>query len=146
VKRCLVLLALLLTACREEPRLADVPTQNTLGTLPPGTTTTAPTEVSLVPADSQTPAAGTCALAHDGYAMIELNPDVPSPRCTIVHSLDRLRFHNATTEFQSVDTGFAQNTLAADELLTLGEQVGDVWAKGVHLVKTPLYSVEVWLK
>jgi hypothetical protein len=151
MKRIAVVAALLvglLGACGEEPRLAELPTNNTLGTLPPDTTTTtAPAQ--LVPADSQTPAAGTCALAHDGYAVVELNPDIPAPRCTIVHSLDRLRFHNATEAVQTIDTGFAQHELQPDELFTLGEQVGDVWEKGVHRVQTSLYAgsgPEIWLK
>ena len=143
-------LVLFLGACAEEPRLAEPAVTSAgqaIATIPPTSTSTPST--TLVPADSQAPAAGVCALTQDGYAVIELNPDVPSPRCTIVHSLDRIRLHNATDAEQTYDVGFGAGTLSPDELLTLGEELGTVWAKGVHVVKTSLYAgsgPEVWLK
>jgi hypothetical protein len=118
-----------------------------LGATPTSTPSAARAKVA---ADSTSPAAGTCATTTTGYAVIELNADAPSPRCTIVHGGDRLRIHNATQASQTIDTGFTSATMQPGELLTLGEELGDVWEPGVHRVNTgELYAgsgPEVWLK
>lgn len=54
-------------------------------------TTNAGDPPGLVPADSQSPAAGTCGNSYNGVAEVVLQPDVPSPRCIIVKDTDHLR-------------------------------------------------------
>jgi hypothetical protein len=145
------LLLLALVACgRDEPHLPTPKTSTTvaLGTIPgaPGVTTT-----TLIPSDASTPAAGNCGNAPEGGpADITLSPDVPSPRCVIVHSLNQLRFTNKTDHAQVVELGYDSATLQPGETHLFDERVGDYWAPGVHRVNTgALYAgsgPEVWLQ
>jgi hypothetical protein len=147
-----IALAVTAAACGgDKPTLRPPSSTSTSGAAFGATPTSTPSAArAKTPADSDSPAAGTCATTTTGYAVIELNADVPSPRCTIVHAGDRLRIHNATQSSQTIDTGFTSATLQPGELLTLGEQLGDVWEPGVHRINTgDLYAgsgPEVWLK
>ena len=110
-------------------------------------TTTLPT--TRIPATSAKPAAGTCLAGPGGVVTITLNPDVPSPRCTIVYASDQLKFVNNTDQLQSVDTGYAQVSLPPHKSHVFPQKVGDYWAKGVHRPNTTLYGdsdPEVWLQ
>ena len=66
--------------------------QVTVGAEP--TTTTATTNSVLAPADSETPAAGTCLPADGPVATVTLSPDVPQPRCVVVEAGQRLDLVN----------------------------------------------------
>jgi hypothetical protein len=147
------LLLVALVACgREAPKLAPVrnPPSTQAATLQTTPTTTAQTTTTLIPADEKAPAAGSCGNAPSGgAAVITLNPDVPSPRCMIVHSLNQLTFVNNTDTQQTVDTGYDSATLAPHASHAFVENVGDHWAPGVHRVQTSLYAgsgPEVWLQ
>jgi hypothetical protein len=112
-------------------------------------TTAVTTPHALIPADSATPAAGTCADGVGGIVTITLNPDVPSPRCTIVYASDQLKFVNNTDQLQTVDTGYGQVSLHPHASHVFPQKVGDYWAKGVHRPNTTLYGAsdpEIWLQ
>lgn len=123
----------------------------------PTPTTNAGDPPGLVPADSQTPAAGACSNSYNGIAEIALNPDVPSPRCIIVKDTDHLRVENNfefTVEVYDHDSlAFKLAPGASD---TGMKALGGYWATGVHRLKivnaatkAVLYGgggPEVWLK
>lgn len=126
-------------------------------TLKATTTTNAGDPPGLVPADSQTPAAGTCGNATNGIAAVTLNPDIPSPRCIIVADTDHLRVTNKFAVKVNVSDGsgglFALDPGATD---TTMKALGGFWATGVHRLRITdattnevLYGgsgPEVWLK
>ena len=180
MKRIAVALLLLgLVACgHDKPTLAPVNTSSTaaLGTIPPDVTTTtegvilgAPTTSTptsakgdpynaMVPPDGITPAAGACSNATGGVAAITLNPDVPAPRCIIVHDTDRLKITNnmgVTVQADDGGNGFVItiNNGATDEEV---KAVGCCWQPGVHRLRisnantqAKLYGgsgPEVWLQ
>jgi hypothetical protein len=138
-----------LVACgRDEPHL---PTPKTTTSFALGTIPGSITSSTLIASDASTPAAGTCGNAPSGGAAeITLNPDVPSPRCVIVHSLNQLKFVNNTDSEQSVSTGYDAVTLQPHEAHLFAQRVGDYWAPGVHRIDTgALYAgsgPEVWLQ
>jgi hypothetical protein len=142
-------LLLALVGCgREEPHLVPPKTTVTqaLATIPD-----APTSTTLIPSDASSPAAGTCANAPaTGATQIVLNPDVPSPRCVIVHAANQLDFTNNTDAAQSVSTGYDSVTIQPHESHLFTQRVGDEWEPGVHRIDTgPLYAgsgPEVWLQ
>ncbi|HVT75553.1 MAG TPA: hypothetical protein VHD87_00875 [Acidimicrobiales bacterium] len=138
-----------LAACgHEEPKLADPVTTVPQSVNAPTTSSTPPT--TLIESDASTPAAGTCGNAPEGgAAVITLNPDVPSPRCVIVHSENQLTFVNNTDTAQTVDVGYDQATLQPHATHAFPQPVGDYWARGVHRVNMSLYNgsgPEVWLQ
>jgi hypothetical protein len=145
IAAAVVLLAL--TACgRDEPHLPPPKTSTTvaLNTIPPGPTT-------LIAPDASTPAAGACGNAPEAEpAEITLNPDVPSPRCVIVHSLNQLKFVNHSDVVVTVETGYDAVELQPQATHLFPQRVGDYWEPGVHIVHAaPLYGssgVEVWLQ
>ncbi len=120
-------------------------------------TTNAGDPPGLVPADSQSPAAGTCGNSYNGIAEVVLQPDVPSPRCIIVKDTDHLRVENNFTVKVNVNDGsgvlFALDPGESD---TGMKALGGYWATGVHRLKITnaatnevLYGgsgPEVWLK
>ncbi len=121
------------------------------------TTTTAKQQTDTrIPADSQTPAAGGCGAAAGGYADIKLNPDVPSPRCIVVHDTDHLRVTNTFDVNVTVDDGGGGFTLKPGETYAVMKAVGGYWQPGVHRLKitntatkAALYGgsgPEVWFK
>jgi hypothetical protein len=138
-----------------------VPTQSATAapktTKAPTTTTNAGDPPGLVPADSQTPVAGSCSNSYNGIAEIVLNPDVPSPRCMIVKDTDHLRVEN-NFEFEVTvsDGSGTLFTLKPGANDTGMKAIGGYWATGVHRLKITntatkavLYGgggPEVWLK
>jgi len=110
----------------------------------------------LVPADSQTPAAGSCGPATGGTTDIILNPDVPSPRCTTVKDTDHLKVTNHFDVHVTVDDGGGGFDLAPSESYTAVKAIGGYWEPGVHRLKISnadthavLYGgsgPEVWLQ
>jgi hypothetical protein len=159
------LLLLALVACgRDAPKLTEpntVPTTNgsTIQSTPTSTAQTTTSLVAgsgLVPPDSQTPAAGTCPTATGGATDIVLSPDIPNPRCTIVHETDHLRVTNHFDVHVFVDDGGGGFDLATNESYTVPKALGGYWAFGVHRLKISnadthamLYGgsgPEVWLQ
>jgi hypothetical protein len=183
VKRIAVasLLLVALVACgREEPKLAEPDTASTsipAATLETTPTTTAQSTTSTVkdamttskngggdpygamtPPDGVTPAAGSCSQATGGVAAITLNPDVPSPRCIVVHDTDRLKVTNNMGVKVHVDDGYNGYSQDIDNGATQEEvkAVGCCWQPGVHRLRVSnanthaqLYGgsgPEVWLQ
>jgi hypothetical protein len=172
-------LLLALVGCgRDEPKLVapnTTPTTVSDETLQTTPTSTAQTTTSakgggasttnggdpydaMVPPDAINPAAGTCANAAGGVAFITLNPDVPSPRCIIVHDSDRLKIKNNMGVDVRVDdggNGFVI-TIASGGTDEQMKAVGCCWQPGVHRLRVSnadthaqLYGgsgPEVWLK
>jgi hypothetical protein len=176
-----LLLLVSLVACgRDEPKLAAPNTtgsrlsRETFATPPPSpaqTTTTpamgggaTPTNGggdpygAMVPPDAINPAAGTCANDAGGVAFNTLNPDVPSPRCIVVHDTDRLRIKNNMGVKVHIDDGGNGFVMEIDTGATQEEMkaVGCCWQTGVHRLRVSnanthaqLYGgsgPEVWLK
>lgn len=175
------LLLVALVACgRDEPKLAapnTTPTTagDTIQTTPTSTaqSTTAAGKVAattttfkgggdpydaMVPPDGVTPAAGSCSNAAGGVAFITLNPDVPAPRCIIVHDSDRLKIKNnmgVKVHIEDGGNGFVEDI---DNGATVEEMkaVGCCWQPGVHRLRVSnanthaqLYGgsgPEVWLQ
>jgi hypothetical protein len=172
MKRLLVALALLtLAACGKDdnPDVAAATTTTTAAPVLVTTTTAAPKATTttakagdppgLIPADSQTPAAGSCSNSNNGIAEVVLNPDVPSPRCIIVKDTDHLRVENNFDVEVSVYDNSGQGamfTLKPGASDTGMKAIGGYWATGVHRLKITntatkavLYGgsgPEVWLK
>jgi hypothetical protein len=115
-----------------------------------------PPAAGLQPADSQTPAAGTCGMTTGPVATVELNPDVPGPRCLIVRADQRLRVVNTTNRAGSPGEvvtlrwpPFAERQLAIGASTTYDRPLGDYLAPGVHRLDSNLYAgsgPEIWLK
>lgn len=143
------LLLVALVGCgRDAPHLVEPKTTTTHAfvTVPGSATST-----SLIASDASTPAAGTCGNAPSGgAAVITLNPDIPSPRCVIVHSLNQLTFVNGTDEVVTVNVGYDSATLDPHESHAFPQNLGDHWSPGVHRIDTgTLYAgsgPEVWLQ
>lgn len=175
------LLLLALVACgREKPKLAEPDTGST--SVPAATFETTPTTTAqsttstvkdamttskngggdpyaaMVPPDGVTPAAGSCSNAASGVAFITLNPDVPSPRCIIVHDSDRLKIKNNMGVRVTVDDGGNGFVFTVDNGATeeQAKAVGCCWQPGVHRLRVSntdttakLYGgsgPEVWLQ
>lgn len=110
---------------------------------------------ALAPPDAQAPAAGACQSGTDAPATIELNPDVPLPRCLIVRPDQPLRVVNTTARFGSpgqvvtVQLGTLPLRRLAPGASTTYDALGDLLVPGVHRLKTSLYAgsgPEIWLK
>jgi hypothetical protein len=175
MKRLLVICALVgvaLAGCGKDDDTPDVAaatttTSGVASATAPSTTTTAAVKVTttttnagnppgLVPADAQSPAAGGCGNATNGIAEVALNPDVPSPRCIIVHDTDHLRVKNNFAFAVRVDDGGGSFTVQPGASETGMKALGGYWATGVHRLKifnaatnAALYGgsgPEIWLQ
>ncbi len=103
-------------------------------------------EATLIPAISDAPAAGICAEAEGQWATVEIQPDVPSPRCLKVTAQQRLKAINRTEVAVRVELGPFALDLQPGAEGALEQPFGAFLAPGVHQVLAPPYSgPEVWL-
>jgi hypothetical protein len=114
---------------------------------------------SLVPADYSRPVAGGCLVATGSIATVDANPDVPSPRCTVVRADQRLRVVNTTNIAGSIGkpitvtfANYPPRVVQVGQATVFDRPMGEYLAVGVHRVHiAPLYGggasgAEVWLK
>ena len=113
------------------------------------TTTTATTSAVLAPADTQTPAAGTCLPADGPVATVTLSPDVPQPRCVVVKPEQRLDLVNPGQTAVTATLGAQTIIVPAGQTGRIDLAFGDYLEPGVHrLDVAELYassSPEIWL-
>ena len=129
------ILLLLLGACQAPPAASpSTATPAPTATRPaPTATVAAPTpSPTLAPPVSDAPAAGICAQAEGEWATVEINADVPSPRCLQVTALQKLKVINRTAAALQVRlAGYAISVPAGGEG-TIPVPFGSYLAPGVH--------------
>jgi hypothetical protein len=138
----------------------STPSHVTTTTPTPAPSTPTPTAQptrSLVPADSQYPAAGTCSFVAGTVVTVTMDPDVPSPRCVSLRAGQELRVVNRSALLGSPAVSitvrwadYPARVLKPGESTTFADPAGSYLAVGVHRVGTaPLYggqpAAEVWL-
>lgn len=104
---------------------------------------------SLVPADSQTPAAGSCNPVQGGTVSVTLNIDVPNPRCVIISGTQKLTLINGSGQTVSLNYGSYVSQIPPGNSYTFPLAAGLFLSPGVHRIQTSLYSgsgPEVWLQ
>ncbi|UCC76671.1 MAG: hypothetical protein JSW37_14385, partial [Anaerolineales bacterium] len=100
----------------------------------------------LAPPDSDEPASGVCAEGQGDVVAVDINPDVPSPRCVKVTSQQRIEVHNRTQSAVELKLGFKRAQVEASGTYNFEQPVGEFLAPGVHvLLAAPFSGPEVWL-
>jgi hypothetical protein len=114
--------------------------------------TSGPNPRTLVPADSQLPAAGVCGRSSGTLVEVLLVADVPSPRCAKVTADQQLRVVNATNTFGQpgrtltvVFGSFPPRQLAVGQATLFAADFGTYLAPGVHDLRASPYTAEIWL-
>ena len=87
-------------------------------------------------ADSDTPAAGICAQTDEHVVTLEINPDMPSPRCMQVTADQVLRLVNQTGIPLQLRLAWYEFSLEAGAALELNVPLGAYLAPGVHHLDT----------
>ncbi|MGA2910538.1 MAG: hypothetical protein ABSE04_01915 [Candidatus Microgenomates bacterium] len=106
-------------------------------------------KTSLIPADSQAPAASSCNSVQGDVISVTLNPDVPNPRCVIISANQKLTLVNGTSQLISLDYDSYVSKISPGSNYTFPVVASLFLAPGVHVIKTSLYSgsgPEVWLQ
>ncbi len=121
-------------------------------TIEPAVSTPAPTAkdttlpYELATPYAQQPAAGICANFDGDVVTINLNADVPEPRCAEVRPDQTLKVINNTVSPLTVAIGPFKSALLAANDYTIDVPFGDYLAPGVHQLEVlPCCSVELWL-
>ena len=123
----------------------------------PTSTPTTALPLTLVPADSPAPAAGSCEPQAGTVVTVLAVPGVPSPRCVVIGADQQLRVVNQSNQAGEIGqtitvtfANFAPRVIQAGQSTIFEQPAGQYLATGVHIVKTSLYSggsgAEVWLK
>ncbi len=100
----------------------------------------------LAPPDAEQPAAGICAEGQDEVVAVDINADMPSPRCVKVTSQQRIEVRNRTQSALQLELGFKRAQVEAGGTYRFGQPVGEFLAPGVHvLLAAPFSGPEVWL-
>lgn len=95
-----------------------------------------------VPADSATPAAGVCEVdQQDRYLKVDLEPEMPAPRCWEARPGQRLRVHNATTTPARLRwKPYAVTTIAPGATVTFDRPFASYLAPGDHDAHVSTYA------
>jgi hypothetical protein len=111
---------------------------------PPPSIAPSPT---LKPADAAQPAAGVCAPAEGPVAVLQINPDVPFPRCQRVQPEQWLRLVNKADQPADVRLAGFELSLEPGEEATIDQPFGTYLELGVHLVAISIYAgnATLWL-
>ena len=96
-----------------------------------------------LPTDSL-PAASVCPEHHEPFITIVLEIDVPNPRCVKVRG-GQLRVINNRPEAVTVTFRGRKYVFEPGADRAFAPSLGEIWAPGVHLVRTSAYAFEVWL-
>ena len=95
---------------------------------------------------AQQPAAGICGAVDGELALVEIFPDIPSPRCLQVTGTQRLLVTNQTGQGLRIRIGHHDLLLPAGEKAVIDAPLGNYLAPGVHLLDaTPFSGPELWL-
>jgi hypothetical protein len=95
------------------------------------TSTTPPT---LIPADSDSPAAGICGAMEGETVTFAISLDVPSPRCAQVRPSQRLEIVNTTDAPVVVTFAGRELPIEARGSFRIDEAFGSYLAPGVHFI------------
>lgn len=95
----------------------------------PPAATIAPT---LIPADSDSPAAGICGTMDGDWVTFMVSLDVPSPRCMQVHPGQRIEIANPTADPVVVTFAGQQIAIEAGASQRIDAPFGSYLAPGVH--------------
>lgn len=126
-----------------------IPLENTLSTFQFIPVSNPPVLIPPIPADSQTPAAGTCNSLVGNTVSFSLNIDTPYPRCLRLYSGQHLTLVNGTENPISVKWATLDNMLAPHESFIVPDEVIAALQPGVHDITTSLYGgggPEVWVQ
>ena len=140
--------AFLIVACQAPAAPTPPATAAPTATRPaPTATVAAPTpSPTLAPPVSDAPAAGICAQAEGEWATVEINADVPSPRCLQVSALQKLKVVNRTAASIQVRLAGYSISVPAGGEGTIRVAFGSYLAPGVHSVEVAPYSgPQIWL-
>jgi hypothetical protein len=137
-KYALVSCGLALAACR--PPAGVAPTYS-------GPPQSIAPSATLKPADAAQPAAGACAPAEGPVAVLQINPDVPFPRCQRVQPEQWLRLVNRAHQPAVVRLAGFELMLEPGEEATIDQPFGTYLEPGVHLVPISVYAgnATLWL-
>ncbi|TSC76031.1 MAG: hypothetical protein G01um101431_1049 [Parcubacteria group bacterium Gr01-1014_31] len=105
---------------------------------------------AVLPADSEYPAVGACVEPGDeNVVRVEVNQDVPSPRCQKMTAKQRLVIKNKTSEPLSLWFGDKKEyvfSVAANGEYAISQPVGELLAPRVHVLHgSPYEGPAVWL-
>jgi hypothetical protein len=108
------------------------------------------TSTVIWPADSDTPTAGICANPPAGRVVhVDINVDVPAPRCSIVRPDQALELTNNTNEVIGIQLADVYESLIPGATTTLfTASFGSYLAPGVHIVHTSYFhgsGPEIWI-
>jgi hypothetical protein len=104
---------------------------------------------TLTPPDSEQPAAGICSAAAGPVAVIEVEVDVPAPRCQQVRREQRLKIVNNTDQSVLVRLGPFATRVPPHAEGTINQPFGRYLAPGVHRLAISAYGdggAELWLQ
>jgi hypothetical protein len=111
----------------------------------------------LVGPDSLLPAAGACGRATGTVVTVDVNPDTPLPRCSVVRGYQQLRVVNTSNRFGQrgrtvtiIWPPFTPRTVAVGESTQYHQDFSDYLALGVHGLGISLYTggygPQLWLR
>ncbi|MGI8882504.1 MAG: hypothetical protein ACR2KJ_18760 [Jatrophihabitans sp.] len=113
-------------------------------------------KTTLVPPDAQHPAAGACGRATGTTVVIDMNPDIPAPRCVIVSAGQHLQVVNSTNRYQQTGKVVmvtwarkAAQSVPVGAKYTYAEAFGQYLAPGVHFLRMSAYpgsTASIWLR
>ena len=79
-------------------------------------------------------------------AVVEINADVPSPRCLQVTEGQRIEVRNRTNAVLDLKLGFLTARVEAGGTYTFDRPAGAFLAPGVHMLRgSPFPGPEIWL-
>ena len=109
-----------------------------------------------MPPDSQYPAAGACPKQAGSPVRVQVDPDVPVPRCVVVAPGQDLTVVNNTNELQQAGStvtvtwaDYAPRVLKIGASTSYTQPFGSYLMPGVHRLHISLYGqsgAEIWLQ
>ena len=109
-----------------------------------------------MPPDAQYPAAGACPKQTAAQVRVQVDPDVPVPRCVVVTAGQDLMVVNNTNELHQAGkpvtitwADYAPRVLKIGASTSYAQPFGDYLMPGVHRLHVSLYGqsgAEIWLQ
>ena len=90
------------------------------------------------------PAAGVCPESDEPFITVVLGIDTPNPRCVKVRG-GQLRVINERPEAVTVTFAGRKYVFEPGADRAFAPSLDEIWAPGVHLVRTSAYNFAVWL-
>ena len=139
------------TASPTQPRSAPPASASTPATHP----STHPA-IRKVPPDAQYPAAGACPKQTAAQVRVQVDPDVPVPRCVVVSAGQQLAVVNNTNELHQAGSpititwaDYPARIVRAGAATSYARPFGSYLMPGVHRLHISLYQqsgAEIWLQ